>query len=617
MAGVSTRLGFPTATDDGSLWWLESRPSEGGRGVVVRRDPGGRTEDALPPPHSARSRVHEYGGRPYLVDGATFYFVQDRDQQLWRKRPGEEPTRLTDATGYRFAEPILDRERGRLIAVAERHAPEDQPEPPEAENLLVAISLADGAVTPLARGRDFYAAPALSPDGGRLAFLAWDHPHMPWDAAELHLAELDGDGACRAVKRVAGDTRGSAFQPVWSPAGDLYFSLEVDGYWTLHVAAAEGPRLLLRTDAEFGAPLWQLGTELFAFSGPRELVAACFERGLSRVGRILLDPPRFEPLVEDLLHVGQLACHGPHAALLVGWAGSGTRLLHLDLRGGAIEIARDTVPDALGEADISSPEAVSFPTLDGETAHGFFFAPRHREFVAPPGERPPLLVMAHGGPTACTSPTLNLGVQYWTSRGFAVLDVNYRGSTGYGRAYRERLRGEWGILDVGDCVAGARHLADTGRVDGRRMVIRGGSAGGYTVLQALANHDVFAAGSCLYGVTDLEGLARDTHKFESRYDRFLVDGPGDRGELLRSRSPRSYPERIRRPVIFFQGMEDKAVPPEQADTMVDALQRAGVTVEYHLYAGEQHGFRRRETLRHVLEAELAFFQRVLGLAEGR
>jgi dipeptidyl aminopeptidase/acylaminoacyl peptidase len=570
--GLQDRLAAPMFGGDGALWWVEVRPREGGRGVLVRAEPGGEPVDVLGAPWNVRTRVHEYGGRAFLVAGDLVVFSHDDDGCLYLSRHGGTPERLT-APGHRFAEPILDAERDRLIVTAERHVSGAR----HPENFIAAVSLADGAVTPLVTRRTFVAAPALSPDGKRLAWLAWDHPHMPWDAAELWLGLLDDDGRPVAHVPLGGGAGCAAFQPLFTPDGVLWCSIEDGDAAALHRLTRAAMVPSGRVDGELGAPLWQLGQRVIG-AVDDGLVGIVTREGRSALVR-LGDGPAV--VLDDTLGtLGDLATHGSRVALAVGWAGSATQIVVRDLRDGSTRVVADVQRDWLDEADRSEPEGVTFPTGEGEVAHGFFYAPRRAGVCGPLDPSgsptlPPLVVMAHGGPTGATAITPSARVQFFTTRGFAVLDVNYRGSTGYGRAYRERLRGGWGVLDVEDCVAGARWAADTGRVDGNRMVIRGGSAGGYTVLQALANHDVFRAGACYYGISDLEALLADTHKFESHYDRALVGRYPEERERFVARSPVHYPERIRVPVVFFQGLEDKAVPPAQTERMAEILRARG------------------------------------------
>lgn len=607
LAAGGVRLGFPSFAGD-VLYFIEQRAAEQGRGVLMSRTAAGAVHEVLPSTFSVRTRVHEYGGLAYRVLPGAITFVNQADQQLWISRAGQAPVPLTAASDTRFAEPVHDPGRSRLIAVAERHAPDG------VQNSLVAVSLRDadlGAVTVLASGRDFYAAPALSPDGAQLAFLAWDHPHMPWDAAELQLAQLGAAGEVASRVHAGGSAGASAFQPSWSPDGVLYVALERAGYWNLHRWSNGELACVAEQAAELGAPLWQLGTRLFEFDGRGNVIGACFAQGLSRVVRIELASGAVSTISDELGHVGQLALAGDELVCLVGWAGGGSELVRFRLPNGRRESVHSAYAGWLSEADSARPEAFSFPTSGGETAYGIFYAPCNTRAHAPAGRLPPLIVLVHGGPTACTAPVWKPEIQFWTTRGFAVFDVNYRGSSGFGRAYRDRLRGGWGVLDVDDCVYGAQQLAASGKVDARALFIRGGSAGGYTVLQALVNHDVFAAGSCHYGISDLEALVRETHKFESHYDRFLIGPYPERRDLFLERSPIYSADRIRKPVVFFQGLDDKVVPANQTERMALTLRDRGVPCAYHAYPGEQHGFRRAETIRHVLETELEFFQRLL------
>jgi len=613
LARGSLRYGFSSFGASGALYFSELRAAEQGRSVIVRLDASGRSEDLLPAPYSARTRVYEYGGRSFLVraDESLIWFVNGADQQIYERADNGVIRQLTAAEELRFAELTHDAARGCLLALAERHVAGQ-----EVEHFIAAIDLASGEVQRLLFGRDFYASLALSPDGSQLAYLAWSHPHLPWDAAELHLCSLDENGTVVEGCQVAGSPTASALQPTWSPTGQLYFALEVEGLWTLHTLDAQGaPRPAAAISGELGAPLWQLGAQLWDFLGDGSLAAVSFEQGQSRLYHIDPADGTSRLLSSEYPYIGQLSTQGQQIVFSLGWAGAGSELVRFDVSTGRAQSLRCAHTGLLDDADISRAEPISYETSHGETAHGFFYPPQNHAYTAPAGAKPPLIVLVHGGPTAGAAATWSATVQYFTTRGFAVLDVNYRGSSGFGRAYRDRLRGEWGVLDVDDCVAGARHLAAEGRVDPARLAIRGGSAGGYTVLQALAEHDVFAAGSCHYGISDLEALARDTHKFESRYDRFLIGPYPERRDLFMARSPIHYVERIQKPVIFFQGLEDRVVPADQTERMASVLRAHGIEAEYHAYAGEQHGFRKAETIEHMLNTELNFLQRVLGLVK--
>lgn len=606
------RYGFTTLTPEGTLYWSELRSADQGRTVVVERAADGTTRDLLPAPWSARTRVHEYGGRSFLIAEQQLWFVNHADQQVYAcdLHAGQAaPRQVTSTPELRFAELTYDAAQQRIIAIAERHDPQDDSHA-AVQNSIVEISLATGAVKTLFAGRDFFAGLALSPSGKELAYLAWDHPHMPWDAAELHLAQLPGSGSSRFI---AGDPQASALQPTWSPDGQLYFTLEVNGLWTLTRLRDGALETLAADSGEIGEPLWQLGAQLWAFADASTIVGVSFRDGLSQLVRMDLSAPqpRWQLVSADYPYIGQLSAAAGQVVFTLGWAGSGSEIVRLDLARGRTTQIRCAHAGLLEDEDTARAEPVTFATSHDEHAHGFFYAPKNQLYAAPSDSTPPLVVLVHGGPTAGAAASWNATVQFFTTRGFAVLDVNYRGSSGFGRAYRDRLRGEWGVLDVDDCVAGARFLAEHGRVDPERMFIRGGSAGGYTVLQALANHHVFAAGSCHYGISDLEALTRDTHKFESHYDRFLIGPYPERRDLFIARSPIHYVDRIRKPVIFFQGLDDRVVPADQTERMAKTLLEHGVQAEYHAYAGEAHGFRKAETIEHVLETELAFFLRVI------
>jgi dipeptidyl aminopeptidase/acylaminoacyl peptidase len=617
LARGHVRYGFTTLVGT-RLYWSELRSADQGRNVVVELGSDGTSRDVLPAPCSARTRVHEYGGKSYLVADNKLWFVNQNDQQIYvceLRDPAGTLRRLTSSAELRFAELTLDAKRARLLAIAEQHEPGSNAHA-SVQNCIVAVALQDGAVHKLATGRDFYAGIALAPDASQLAYLAWNHPHMPWDAAELHLAQLQADGSLHADKYIAGNAEASALQPTWSPTGQLYYTVEVDGAWRLARIEHGKQQVLAASGGELGTPLWQLGTRLWDFVDEHTIVGVSVRDGVSQLLTLDVregDNAEWELLSSAYPFIGQLSAAAGQCVFSVGWAGSGSELVRIDLAHGACGRVRSAHADLLEHVDTATAEAIDFPTSHGEVAHGFFYAPKNQLYTGPAGTLPPLIVLVHGGPTAGAAASWNASVQYFTTRGFAVLDVNYRGSSGYGRVYRDRLRGEWGVLDVDDCVAGAEYLARAGhaRVDRERMFIRGGSAGGYTVLQALANHKVFAAGSCHYGISDIEALTRDTHKFESHYDRFLIGPYPERRDLFVARSPIHYVQRIKQPVIFFQGLDDRVVPADQTERMAETLLQHGIQAEYHAYAGEAHGFRKAETIEHVLETELLFFQRIM------
>ncbi len=587
--------------------WIESRPAEGGRSVIVRRDPSGEISDLPPPPFSARSRVHEYGGGAYVVCRGAVYFSNGADSRIYRLDPEGSPRPITPEGEFRYGDLFYDLRRDRVLAVREDH-----PSPGPPVNTLVAV---DGKgrrpVEVLFSGRDFYASPRPSPDGTRLAFLCWDLPDMPWDGTELHIADLDGEGCPAASRPVAGGRGESIFQPEWSPGGELFFVSDRTGWWNIYRLAAGKIFSVCPMEAEFGVPLWSLGASTYAFTGPGRLAAAFCRQGSWRLGIISLEDNRLEEVEAGYTEIASVRAR-PGSAVFLGASPRSLPAVAEYFPGSRrLEIIRPERGEAIDPGLISAPAAIEFPAGRGKTAYGFFYPPRNPAFRLPTGELPPLLVAVHGGPTGAASPVLKSKTQFWTSRGFAVLEVNYRGSSGYGRGYREALDGLWGVADVEDCRAGARWLAGKGMVDPGRMAIRGSSAGGFTALGALAGESPFRAGAVYYGVSDLELLAADDHKFESGYFSRLVGPYPERSDLYRARSPVNFAGRIAAPVIFFQGEEDRVVPPEQSEGMVAALRRKDIPAEVVYFPGEGHGFRSAETIRRSLEAEYDFYRRFL------
>jgi dipeptidyl aminopeptidase/acylaminoacyl peptidase len=596
--------------DGGAVYWLETRPQEQGRAVVVRFGPDGTPEDVTPSGFNVRTRVHEYGGGAYLVDGGTVYFCNDADQRLYRQQPGGAPVAITPPPsrprGLRYADGVLDRARGRMIWVREDHTTGAA----EPVNTLVDLPL-DGSRPPrvLASGNDFYAAPRLSRDGARLAWLEWHHPNMPWDGTELWVGSLTADGTVADKRKVAGGDAESVFQPEWSPDGVLHFISDRTGWWNLYRLAGDAAQPLYRLEAEFGSPQWTFRQSRYAFAAARRLVCSFSRDGATALAQIDLDTLAVTPVASDFTEISSLRADADDVYFRGAAPARFAAIVRLGLRSGEATILKSSNAAEVApfEGYLARPEAVAFPTENGLTAYGFFYAPANRDFRAPAGELPPLIVGTHGGPTGAVSASLDWGTQYWTSRGFAVLAVNYGGSTGYGRAYRERLRGQWGVVDVDDCVNGARHLAASGRVDGKRMAIRGGSAGGYTTMCALTFRDVFATGASYYGISDLEALARDTHKFESRYLDGLIGPYPARRDLYEARSPVHFTERLQVPIAIFQGAEDAVVPPSQAEAIVAALEAKSLPCLYLSFDGEQHGFRRAPNIKRALDAELYFY----------
>ena len=602
----SIRLGM-IALDGGDIYWNEGRPDERGRQVIVRQRPDGSREDVNPAPLNARTRVHEYGGGDYTVHQGIVYFSNYADQRLYKAEPGEEPRPLTHAEGHRYADAMVDAPRNRLICVVEDHSGTG-----EAKNGIVAVDIDSGNETPLVGGDDFYASPRLSPDGTRLAWLSWNHPDMPWDGCRLSVASLDADGLPQAPQVVAGGPTEAVFQPQWSPAGVLHFVSDRTGWWNLYRWRDGDAEAIAPMEAEFGVPQWIFGLSTYGFAAEERIVCAYNRLGTWSLAAIDTSRGTLTPIDTPFTDIAGLRVTPTRVVFTAGSPSRGSAVVSLDLASGAIATIRRASELDIAPKYISAPETIEFPTENGLTAFGFFYPPRNDDFVAPAGELPPLLVMSHGGPTSATSATLSARVQYWTSRGIAVLDVNYGGSTGYGRPYRERLNGAWGIVDAADCANGARYLVAEGRVDGNRLCITGGSAGGYTTLCALAFRDTFRAGASHYGIGDLEALARDTHKFESRYLDGLIGPYPERRDLYVERSPIHHLDGFDCPVAFFQGLEDEVVPPNQAEAMVAALRAKGVPVAYVPFAGEQHGFRQAENIKRALDGELYFYSRVFG-----
>lgn len=608
VAAQSLRLGEPRL-EGGAVYWLEGRPAERGRTVLMRRKSGGAAREVLPGTANVRSRVHEYGGGAYAVAGETVLYSEFRDDRLYGARPGAEPAPLTPEGAWRYADLEIDSRRSRLLAVREDHADAGR----EPQQALVAVSLGggSGAVRTLLSGADFYANPRLSPDGERLCWLEWRHPQMPWDGTELWTARVAPDGGLAAKRRVAGGPEESVFQPLWSPRGELHFVSDRSGFWNLYRDAGGTPVALCPREAEFGLPQWVFGMSTYGFASDGAMLCAFCESGSWSLG-LLGRSGTLRPVATGHTQIDSLAIQGRSAVFRAASPTEAPALVRLDLESGRQEVLRRSAAPSEGLQRYFSPaRAVSFPSAHGLTAHAFYYEPRNPEFAAPEDEKPPLIVRVHGGPTGAASGGLSLAIQFWTSRGFAVADVNYAGSTGFGRAYRKRLDGQWGVADVDDTVAAARHFAGAGLADPNRLIVQGGSAGGFTALCCLAFRSVFAAGASYYGISDLAALARDTHKFESRYHERLV-GPWPGSERLYSeRSPLGAAGQVTAPAIFFQGSEDRVVPPGQTEAMVAALRARGIPVAYCLFEGEAHGFRDGANTRRALDGELHFYNAIL------
>jgi len=605
--------------DGDHICWLEGRPQEQGRNVVVCAGPDGAATDITPADFNVRTRVHEYGGAAWLVAGRTYIFSNFADQCLYIQRGRQAvPEPLTPEPSsherhWRYGDGVLDRRRRRWIGVREDHSDTGEP-----VNAIVAIDLDHPGASPgrvLAGGHDFFCSARLSPDANRMLWLAWDHPNMPWNGTTLYLAEIDAKGAPVGVRVIAGGVSESVFQPEWSPDGnEIVFVSDRTGWWNLYaynVANAVTRRLCPMT-AEFGMPQWNLGMSTYAFADARRIVCAYTQAGLGQLATLDLASGSLQAIETGFTEFGSIQAEPNRVVFRAGAPDRPTSIVTLDLQTRQYRVLKQAT-DLLDRTDLhvanylTNAEPMEFPTTGNKTAFGLFYPPHNADYVGGMDDRPPLLVKCHGGPTSSASSTLNLGTQFWTSRGIAVLDVNYGGSTGFGREYRERLKLNWGIVDVDDCVNGAKFLVQRGLVDARRVVISGGSAGGYTTLAALAFRDFFQGGASYYGVSDAAALARDTHKFESRYLDWLIGPFPEMEARYRERSPLYHADRLSKPVIFFQGAEDAVVPPNQTEVMVEALRRKGNAVGYFLFSGEQHGFRQAANIRRCLDAEIAFY----------
>ena len=601
-----------SAVDGTDAYWVAGRASEGGRNTLLRERAGVVTEltpasllSSAGAPFNVRSRVHEYGGGALLVDQGDIVFSHFADNRLYLLHEGQAPAPLTAPSQRRYADFVMDRARQRLISVCEDHTKGGYP-----DNFLVAVGL-DGVETTLAAGSDFYAAPRLSPDGTQLAWLSWMHPRMPWQGTELWLADVGADGLLSNTRLVAGGPEEAICQPEWSPAGVLHFVSDRSGWWNLYRLAGGSTTALCPRAAEFGGPHWSFGNSLYGFQDADTIICTYIEEGVSQLARLV--DGTLTPIANPSQEIRELRIAGERIVFLGGAPTIASELVRIDLASAASRVLARSIAQLPDAANLSVPDSISYPSANGRTAHAFYYPPKNAAYQLGLEEKPPLMVIGHGGPTGMATNTLKLATQFWTSRGFAVLDVNYGGSTGFGRAYRDALKGQWGVVDVEDCVAGAAYLADRGLVDASRLVIRGGSAGGLTVLCALAFHDVFKAGASYYGVSDLAGLDADSHKFESHYNAWLIAPQPEAARLYRERSPIHHADRLKSPMIFFQGLDDKVVPPPQSEVMVEALRRAGVPVAYMTLEGEGHGFRKADSIIRTLEAELYFYLRIFGV----
>ena len=604
------------------IYWTEMRPADNARNVIVRRAPDGATRDITPPEYNIRTRVHEYGGGAFCVTGpdgagSTLYFSNFADQRIYRQvvsASGEvgAPQPLTPEIDMRYADGEVCERRGMMVCVREDHSSSWR----EAVNTIVAIDLERGRSRVLVSGASFYSSPRISPDGSALAWLSWNHPNMPWDGCELWVADLLDDGTLGERHLVAGGADESIFQPSWSPSGVLHFVSDRTGWWNIYRSRADFGSVepVCAMDAEFGRPAWVFGLSTYGFVSDERIICTYTQSGEWHIGEIDTTTGTLTTVPTPFTDIGTLHVASQHVAFTAGSPTMPMSLMRHDLADSSTTRLRSSSEAVLEDGYVSRPQSIEFPTENGLTAHAFYYPPTNAGFAAPDDEKPPLIVISHGGPTSAADSSLDLRKQFWTSRGFAVLDVNYGGSSGFGTVYRRRLNDNWGVVDVDDCINGANYLAGQGLADADRLIIRGSSAGGFTTLLALTTRDIFSAGASYYGISSLDGLMRDTHKFESRYLDTMVGRFPEHEERYRERSPINHIDSLSAPMIVLQGLDDEIVPPNQAELMVNALREKGLPVAYLTFEGEQHGFRQAANIRRALEAELYFYSRVFGFA---
>ncbi len=620
VAGNSRRFGGLQIGHE-AVYWTEGRPEEAGRSVIVKCDGNGRKTDLLPPEFSARSRVHEYGGGEFSVCNDRVFFINDHDQDIYEAIDGCVPQRITNRCDWRFSDMCYDQHRNQLFAIAERHDTDDR----LPINLLISIALDQsclGTIAIVAGGCDFYASPRLSPCGKQLAYLCWGLPHMPWEAAELWLTKSDAQDHFPSGEKIAGGGGECVFQPQWHSDGSLIFIWNKSGWGNLYIlpsGCCGGESVpLVNSPAEFGQPQWVFGMTSYGLVGDDRLIARCFKDGALHLGVVDIQTRKMTPIdiaLHDVAGIEALVADDTCACMIASFHHRPPAVCRLDIASGEFSILQTSSDVSVAEETISVGAPVTFLSTDGEKCYGIYYPPANEHYRGEEDELPPMIVSAHGGPTAMADRGLKLKIQYWTSRGFAFFDVDYTGSFGYGADYRRALDGHWGVRDVEDVIAGACGLAAAGKADAKRLLISGSSAGGYTVLSALVNSDVFAAGAAYYGISDMSKLQETTHKFEYGYiDTLMGTTPDTRPKIFATRSPICNADKITSPVIFFQGADDRVVPREQSRAMAESLDRNGVPVVYVEFAGEGHGFRNAQNIEAALESEYAFYVRILGIA---
>ncbi len=593
----SIGIAFPK-TDGDQLYWLESRPSEKGRTTIVERSEG----DILPRDFGVRSKVHEYGGDCYAVSKGSIFFCRDWNQRIYHLQKGKTPIPLTEEGSFRFADLLVDEKRGMLYAVCEEH------QSSSVINKIVRIDLKSGEIQTLASGHDFYSSCAISPDHRFFCYLSWNHPNMPWDQTHLHVHEFNKEGMLE--DGIVIEDHLSIFQPSFAPDGTLYFVSDQTGFWNLHKFQNGKIQNICPMKAEFGVPQWIFGLRCYGFmenQGSYDIICTYLEKGNAQLALLSLKDYTLQKWNFSFSSYNYLHVHQKFAYFVAGSQSEPKALIALNLENKSTEILKKSQEIELQKGSISMGQSIEFPTEEGKTAHAFFYPPVNSDCIGPDSERPPLIVKVHGGPTGFQPNIFNMEIQFWTSRGVAYAVVNFGGSTGYGREYRERLKNNWGIVDINDCCNCALYLAKEGLVDQDRTAIQGGSSGGYAVLAALTFRDVFQAGVSLYGIADLESLLKETHKFEKHYTDSLIGPYPEKKSLYYERSPIHFTEKIQSPILLMQGQEDKVVLPIQSEKMFQALKKRSIPCAYLLFEGEGHGFRKSDTIEKAVEAQLYFY----------
>ncbi|QUN04726.1 S9 family peptidase [Shewanella yunxiaonensis] len=603
--GQSVVLGQMQSVD-GAIYFSESDPAQAGQIGIKRLDDNDKVVDVVPAAFGVGSRVHEYGGAPYLAIGNSVFASKMSDQLFYRIAPDQPPLALTPA-GTRHADCISYPKGSRIICVREDHRGEG-----EAKASLVTINLNfAGEGDTFVEGHDFFSSPAINADNTQLAWVAWDHPNMPWDNTQLWVGDLNRKGQISNIRQIAPRHHGSLMQPMYAPDGQLYFIADYDNWWNLYrVTAAGGIEQVTQLKGEIGGPAWRFGQHAYAFENAHSVIFSYHQDGKVHLMRQDLTSGVSEELATDFASVGQVIS----ADKGVYFMGAKSTPEHgiYKVSGRGTELVYAPAIKGLEPDYISRPVAVSFDTNERQQAYGYFYAPTNPQYVAPKDTKPPLLMMLHGGPTAAASSAYSSAIQYWTTRGFAVFDLNYRGSTGYGRQYRKSLYGKWGVADVDDAVNAVKYLVDEGWVDPDKVAIRGGSAGGFSVLAALAFHDTFKAGTSYFGISDIAVLAQETHKFESHYIDQLIGPYPAAKQIFHDRSPLYHLEGLNEPLLLLQGLDDKVVPPNQSELIYQAVKAKGVPTAFIGFEGEGHGFRKPANNIRSLQSELSFYGQVFG-----